>query len=246
MSNITKAAVTAFSLAAVLSLAEPAPAVTVTCTASDNPDGPSPQLPGCVPVPGSSNAWVIPAQAPGIDEASDANGEQIMALHFGPGSTYESNETRFVIAEHDGGISDLITVSADTGEVVVTFIGDPPAPMAADAIQIGVETFAEGFVGFLPHNVSQPGAPFLRIVVASDGEFVFDPFGFGADTSDGIRVMELISSVPEPCTLALLGVSIMGLSLARRPLQSWLIGKRLSDGHRRGGRTEFGARVGRD
>jgi hypothetical protein len=216
MSNTAKAVAAAFSLAMLLFFAEPAAAVTVTCTASDNPDGPSPQLPGCVPVPGSSNAWVIPAQAPGIDEATDANGEQIMALHFGPGSTYTSSETRFFIPEDDGGISDLITVSTDTGEVIITFIGDPPSPMAAGAILIGVETFAEGFVGFLPHDVSQPGAPPLGIEVASDGEFIFDPFGFGSDTSDGIRVIE---RTPEPSTVALLGISIFGLALARRRLR---------------------------
>jgi hypothetical protein len=216
MSNIAKAVAAAFSLAVLLLFAERAVAVTVTCTASDNPNGPSPQLPGCVPVPGSSNTWAIPAQAPGIDEASDANGEQIMALHFGPGSTYTSSETSFVIAEADGGISDLITISTDTGEVVVTFIGDPPAPMAAGAAQIGTETFAEGFRGFLPHDISQPGAPSLGIEVASDGEFIFDPFGFGADTSDGIRVIE---RMPEPSTLALLGISIFGVGLARRRLR---------------------------
>jgi hypothetical protein len=58
-----------------------------------------------------------------------------------------------------------------------------PALSRAQGVVIGTEDATNGFVGPL---LDAAGAP-LPITVASDGEAAFDPFGFGADTSDGIR-----------------------------------------------------------
>src|SRR4051794_827729 len=76
------------SLSGVLPFAWPAHTAPVICTASDDPRLPpgTPQLPGCVSVPGKPNTWVIPAQASGIPGENEPIGEQIMTLGFGAGS----------------------------------------------------------------------------------------------------------------------------------------------------------------
>src|SRR5690349_2780021 len=74
------------SLLGGLLFAWPAYTAPVTCTASDSPKLDTPQLPGCRPVPGKLNTWVIPAQWPDIPSENEPNGEQIMVLAFGAGS----------------------------------------------------------------------------------------------------------------------------------------------------------------
>jgi hypothetical protein len=61
----------------------------------------------------------------------------------------------------------------------LTLVG---APTARAAVVIGTENLSSGFVGPL-----FPSFPSLYIV-ASDSEAFFDPFGFGADTSDGVQL----------------------------------------------------------
>ena len=71
---------------------------------------------------------------------------------------------------------------------------------SADTI-IGQESSTGGFVGPIPGS---------GIIVASDGESFFDPFGFGADTSDGIRFdgdPDLIKYVGAPGWVQIPGTS---------------------------------------
>jgi len=64
----------------------------------------------------------------------------------------------------------------------------------ANATIIGVEDNVNGFVGSLFGGLAG-GAPYI---VASDGEYYFDPFGAGYDTSDGLN----FSAVPHVWTQA--------------------------------------------
>jgi PEP-CTERM motif len=77
--------------------------------------------------------------------------------------------------------------------VAGALLGGTPGRALAGAplVVIGIEDSTtsdnqspgNGFVGNL-FDGAFPGSPYI---VASDGEAVFDPFGFGADTSDGIN-----------------------------------------------------------
>jgi hypothetical protein len=66
-------------------------------------------------------------------------------------------------------------------------------PVAAHAQggPLGPEDPVSGFVGAIPGT---------GIQVASDGEFHFDPFGYGADTSDGISFPSDWHVLPTPYT----------------------------------------------
>jgi len=63
----------------------------------------------------------------------------------------------------------------------ITKIGGLASPVAVGpAVIVGTEDPVTGFVGAFPPPFNDIGQ------VGSDGEGFFDPFGFGADTSDGI------------------------------------------------------------
>src|SRR4051794_5392845 len=68
----------------------PVKAAPVICNAFDSKGG-TPQLPGCIPVLGKPNTWVIPAQWPETPGENEPNGEQTMVLDFGDGSIIKIN-----------------------------------------------------------------------------------------------------------------------------------------------------------
>jgi hypothetical protein len=232
--HIMKSLAPALSLTAalfgvqVLFAAQLAIAAPVTCTASNNPAAPTPQLPGCILVPNSapSTAWIIPVQFGDIPGENSPNGEQIMTLFFGADSTFTpaNGATRFSIISAESAEtllprSDLITIttagtaSTPAGGVSVQFTSDPPPPPILGTTVIGSEDPITGFVGLLDGVIiHQTDGTTYTVTVASDGEFFFDPFGFGADVSDGIRV----NLIPEPASLGLLGIALVGLSWVRR------------------------------
>ena len=96
--------------------------------------------------------------------------------------------------------------------MLVAFTSDPPPPAVAGATLIGTEG-PGGFVGLLDGVVvHQTDGTNYTITVATDPEVPFDPFGFGADTSDGIKV----NIVPEPASLVLFGIALAGMWWIRR------------------------------
>src|SRR3954454_18911376 len=113
MPSIAKSLVASLALATGLFAAYSANAAPVTCTATNNPAATTPQLPGCVVVPGgtaTTGPWVIPAQGV-IPGENEPNGEQVMTLFFRAASQFISTHgTQFSILG-DGTSSDLVTIT---------------------------------------------------------------------------------------------------------------------------------------
>jgi hypothetical protein len=55
----------------------------------------------------------------------------------------------------------------------------------------------------------------LSVVLASDGEFAFDPFQYGGDTGDGIQFQGAVV-IPEPGSLTLVAAGVIALLIRRR------------------------------
>jgi PEP-CTERM motif len=83
-----------------------------------------------------------------------------------------------------------------------------------------IEDPTTGFVsGAIPICCEVAG---LSVILASDGEAPFDPFGFGFDTSDGIQFIGATygGHTPEPGTIMLLGTGVLGMAgVLRRKLR---------------------------
>jgi hypothetical protein len=79
--------------------------------------------------------------------------------------------------------------------------------------------FPDGVQGPFPVCCEVTG---LSVVLASDNEAPFDPFGYGFDTSDGIQFLGATygGQTPEPGSLILLGTGVLGLAgVMRRKLR---------------------------
>ncbi len=155
--------------------------------------------------------FVLPAVIPGCGQENEPSCEPTGIFYFnqtwaGIPSYIQFNE------DPTGGLSDIITFDSlgPNGMFRVMFFSDPSVDPSDYAGYYNYATYTEdpstGYVtGAIPVCcITQP--PYaLSVVLASDGEAPFDPFGYGADTSDGIQFQGAVNggTIPEPATLSL-------------------------------------------
>ena len=173
-----------------------------------------------------NDTWVLPADLTGIGCGSENEPTCEPTGFFQINNVFAASQGEWHILDEDGvTVSDQIFWGVGpSGFLSFGFYSDPnsfpdPAPGFPLQGNLCQEDIVSGCVkSFIVPGTTLNGAPiFIQAIVASDGEAGFDPFGSGADTSDGIRFSVV---VPEPGTITMIGIGLIGAALAVRRKKS--------------------------
>lgn len=158
----------------------------------------------------AGTTYVLPAVIPGCGAENEPACEPAGIFYLN--QTWAGLPSYISFTEATGGLSDIVTFDSlgPNGMFRVMFFSDPSLPdpsFYAGYVEYAslTEDSVNGAVGG-PYSVCCIDSPnFLSVVVASDGEAPFDPFGAGFDTSDGIQFQGAVNggTIPEPATLSL-------------------------------------------
>lgn len=166
--------------------------------------------PAWVSVPGGPTTYVLPANltGSGCGAENETLCEPTGIWYFN--QTWAGIPSYISMTEATGGPSDIIMFDSrgPGGLFRVMFFSDPNIP--DPSLYAGYTQYTDVLEDAVNGGVGGPypvccilGGNSLSVTVASDGEASFDPFGYGADTSDGIQFQGAADGgrwVPEPST----------------------------------------------
>ena len=128
----------------------------------------------------------------------------------------------YTIADASGALSDIVTVANVGGAGQIQFFSDPNPSSGTPPVgfaNLGQLCNEGGSGCFGTFQLTTTSGAMLTIDAGSDAEVVFDPFGFGFDSSDQIRFTGVtpVNPAPEPSSMALLfgGLAALGYRLRR-------------------------------